>query len=520
MQMIVTAKQMSEMDRAAIEDVGIPGLILMENAGRGIVEVARSMLERVKGKTVKIFCGPGNNGGDGFVVARHLLNMGAQVDVLLVGKKENIRGDAHTNMLIYQNMEQSIKQVQATEHVPSDVGADLIVDALLGTGVQGSLRGIFADVVDKINRSGAPILAIDIPTGMDTDTGAVEGPCIHAAATATMALPKRGLLLSPGREHVGKLTVVDISMPEFLCSRFNSKTFLVMPQDVQKMLPIRPSDAYKNACGTAMVIAGSMGFTGAASLTAESVLRSGAGLTYLSAAKSLNVVFEQRLTEVITVPFEDNGLGCLTVDTGEAIINRAASETVVAIGPGLGTHTKTVKLVKMLVEKLDKPLVLDADGLNALSESPDLISKYKNDMILTPHPGELSRLIQKTNQEILDDRIEIARQTAQSWGQILVLKGSPTIVADKSGEVYINTTGNAGMATGGSGDVLTGIIAGLLAQGMSAIHAAIAGVFIHGLAGDLAKGKFGEMGMIAGDILKYVPEAFITTKNMDQYERK
>lgn len=513
MQMVVTAKQMSQMDRATIEDIGIPGVVLMENAGRGIVEVAKSMLGSVKGKLVKIFCGPGNNGGDGFVVARHLLNMGALVNVLLIGNKGKVRDDALINLQILQEMGQEIKEVNSLEHAPNDLQVDLIIDALLGTGVQGPLRGIFSEIVDNINSSGAPVLAVDIPTGVNTDTGAVSGLSVYATATATMALPKRGLLIPPGREHVGKLYVVDISMPKSICSNYDSKTYLMTNNDIVGVLPIRSEDAYKNICGTVLVVAGSAGFTGAACLTAESVLRSGAGLAYLAAAKSLNVIFEQRLVEVITVPVEDNGIGCLTIENGDEILSKAETETVVALGPGLGTNPSTVNLVKLILEKIDKPMVLDADGLNALSNFPELITQYKNDLVLTPHPGELSRLIGKSSKEILQDRIEIARQTAQSWGKVLVLKGSPTVVADNDGTVYINPTGNAGMATGGSGDVLTGVIAGLMAQGTRAIDAAIAGVYIHGLAGDLAKKQRGEMGMIAGDILEYVPKALCTVQD-------
>ncbi|NOY57445.1 MAG: NAD(P)H-hydrate dehydratase [Calditrichaeota bacterium] len=506
MKSIVTAKQIASMDRYAIDDLKIPGITLMENAGRGIAEIALSLLGRPEQKRVHVYCGPGNNGGDGYVVARHLSNRGADVRVFILAKQEKIQGDALINLEILMKMGQKVSFI---EKIPQVEKPALIVDAMLGTGVAGSLRGLFAKVAEFINSQNVPVLSVDIPTGVNADTGAVEGPAIRATATATMALLKRGLVFSPGREYAGRVHIVDISMPPAVVKKKQQKVWLLEKGDIVRLLPVRSPDAHKNKCGTVATVAGSEGFTGAASLSSEAALRAGAGLSYLCIPQSLNPILETKLTEVITWPFDDAGMGYLHKGCFREMIIPLQKQNVVAIGPGLGQHDGTAHLVHLLLEKLESPMVLDADGLNVCAGSIDKIQEYRGEMILTPHPGELSRLIGLSAGEIVANRIEVAKETAVAWNKVLVLKGGPTIIAFPDGRVFVNSTGNAGMATAGSGDVLTGVIAAFLAQGLDAGQAARAGVYVHGLAGDLARNEIGEMGMLASDILRFVPKAIL-----------
>lgn len=506
MKSIVTAKQIASMDRYAIDDLEIPGTTLMENAGRGIVEIALSLLGNPERKQVHVYCGSGNNGGDGYVVARHLSNKGADVHVFVLAKREKIHGDALINLNILLNMGQDVSFI---EQVPQNEKPDLVIDAMLGTGVAGSLRGLFAEVAEFINAQKVPVLSVDIPTGVNADTGAVDGPAIRATATATMALLKRGLVFSPGREYAGQVSIVDISMPPAVVKAKQKNVWLLEKKDVAPLIPTRTPDAHKNKCGTVATVAGSEGFTGAACLSSEAALRAGAGLSYLCIPQSLNAILETKLTEVITWPFDDAGMGYLHKGCFQEMIIPLQKQNVAAVGPGLGQHDGTKHLVHLLLENLKLSLVLDADGLNACAGNTDKIKAYRGEMILTPHPGELSRLIEKSTAEIAANRIEIARETAAAFSTVLVLKGGPTIIALPDGRVFINSTGNAGMATAGSGDVLTGVVAAFLAQGLSAAQAAIAGVYVHGLAGDLAKNELGEMGVLAGDILRFVPNAIL-----------
>ncbi len=506
MRMVFTASEMAGVDSYAINKLNIPGVILMENAGRGIADIARRMLRQPQDKLVHIFCGPGNNGGDGYVVARHLLNHGVRVRTFVLAAADKIKGDALINLDILQSIGQQPEFIQ--EPVYGDEAPDLVVDAMLGTGVKGALKGLYARTAEHINDSGCPVLAVDIPSGVNADTGQVAGPAVCATVTATMAAPKRGLLFSPGREYTGRLEIVDISMPPMVFDKRGSNVWLVDESFVKSILPQRSPDAHKNKVGMVQVVAGSAGFTGAAALASEAALRSGAGLCYLAAPKSLNAIFENKLTEVITQPVEDNDAGYFTMKNLNPLLANIEGKDVIAIGPGIGQALQTAALVQELFKILDKPLVLDADGLNICAGKTELFKSYAGDLVLTPHPGELARLTGLPAGGIVVNRIEAAREYAQKWECVIVLKGGPSITATPDGRIYINSTGNAGMATGGSGDVLTGIVAALLGQGMSVDHAAVAAVYVHGLAGDLAAEEYGQLGMTAGDILKQTPRAF------------
>lgn len=510
---VVTAKEMAEMDRYAIEKIGIPGMVLMENAGRKVVSVIKEMLGTVENKNIIIFCGKGNNGGDGYVVARDLLNMGANVQTYLVGRFEDVKDDAKRNLLILKSLGYGVLQISRLEHIESHMGAHLVVDALLGTGVKGALKGFMSEIADHVNKIDAPIVAIDLPSGVETDTGAVSGACVRASATITMAFVKRGLLLSPGREHAGRVVVADIGIPKSIIKERTVKCFRVDRKYIKNVLPQRTSDTFKNRCGQVFLLAGSVGLTGAAALSSEAVLRIGAGMAMLGIPKSLNSIIEEKLTEVMSMPLPETDAQSLSFESKKMVAERFPWANVLALGPGLSTHGDSTKLVKWILRNFDKPIVLDADAINCIAEQSEVLKRAKGPLILTPHPGELSRLIGLSTKEILADPIEVVQKHARNLNVILVLKGAPTIIGSPDGYVFINSTGNPGMATAGMGDVLTGVIAGLVAQGMSPLDGALAGVYLHGLAGDISKSKMGEAGLIAGDVLQNLPLAMRSFEN-------
>lgn len=505
MPLVLTATEMADMDRKAIDELGIPGMVLMENAGREVVAQIKALLGNPKNKKVVIFCGKGNNGGDGYVVARYLVNMGARVEIYLIGEHNEVQGDARTNLEILTRLGVNALPIKAWLKQSPAPGFDLVVDALLGTGVKGELKGNYRNIVESINTLRAPKVAIDLPTGMETDTGAVHGPCVHADVTVTMACLKRGLLLSPGREHAGRVVVADIGMPQVVLNESGIRTFQSTEKFIQNVLPRRAPNAFKNRCGTVFVIGGSAGMTGAVTLSSEAALRVGAGMAMLGIPGSLNPILETKLTEVMTLPLQETESQSISYEAREKISERLSWSNVLAVGPGLTTHEDSLKLLEWLLQNYEHPIVLDADALNCLAKKMDIIKNAKSDLILTPHPGELSRLTGKTTKDILADPIEVARETAQKWGFVLILKGGPTIIASPDGDVFINPTGNAGMATAGMGDVLTGVVAGLIAQGMSVVDGAVAAVYLHGLAGDFVKAEMGQAGLIAGDVAGHLP---------------
>ncbi|MCK4404260.1 MAG: NAD(P)H-hydrate dehydratase [candidate division Zixibacteria bacterium] len=521
---LVTSSQMKNIDKKTIEGLGIPGLELMEKAGRGTAQVVRQMLADPENKAVIIFCGRGNNGGDGFVVGRYLSQWGAQVEFFLTAKKNEVKGDAKTNLDKAVDLDLPIVEVLKKDEIPSRIKADLIVDALFGTGFVGEIKGYMKDIIEKINSSKIPVLSVDIPSGLHADTGEFTGPCIKANRTVTMALPKIGHFFFPGKDKSGKVSVVDIGVPQHVVKEENINLNLTTEEEVRQMIPKRSGDAYKGSCGRVVLIAGSTGMTGAASLASLSCLRAGAGMAILGTPKTLNPVMEIKMTEVMTKPLPDvRKKGALALRGLGEIRELLKWGDCYAIGPGLGQHFETIELVRRLVSKLKMPAVIDADGLNALAKDPSILKECKAPLILTPHIGELSRLNSVPSSEIAKNRIRYASEFAKEYNCVLVFKGAPTIISEPGGQTYVNPTGNAGMATAGSGDVLTGIIVGLLAQMLMLnkdqdikkiiLYSALAGVFIHGLTGDLAKQQKGEMGMIAGDMMEKIPEALLKIVN-------
>jgi NAD(P)H-hydrate epimerase len=390
--------------------------------------------------------------------------------------------------------------------------ADVVVDALLGTGARGPARGLLAGAIQIMNRAGHPVVAVDIPSGLSADDPEPPGPAVRAALTVTLALPKRSLLLYPAAGYAGRLRVVDIGIPSALCRDSGISLGLLEAADVAPAFPRRDAAAHKGTFGHCLVIAGSVGKTGAAALTSLAAQRAGAGLVTLAIPHSLNDVMEVKLTEVMTEPLPETEARTLGQEAVDRLLHLAEGKSAVAIGPGLGTHPSTQKLVHELLLSLPCPVVLDADGITALAGQADLLARAGGPLVLTPHPGELSRLLGVARDELLRTRIPLVQESARRLNLTLVLKMAHTIVASPLRDAVIVPTGNPGMATGGTGDVLTGLIAGLLAQGAEPVLAAQAGAYVHGLAGDLAAERLGQEAMLAGDLLDRVPEAIQQVK--------
>ena len=508
---VVTAAQMRQIDKNTIEGIGIPGIVLMETAGSAIV---RSIEQHYPtAQRIGVFVGKGNNGGDGLVIARQLAHAGREVSIFLVSVPETFIGEARTNLNIAKNLGLQIEKILTDIESIRTLRCELLVDTIFGTGLRGPVRESIANVINAINDLPIPVLAVDLPSGLDADTGNPLGTCVQADRTVTIGLPKRGLLIHPGAELAGKLEVVDIGFPQQIIDAQDIKVNWTTAKDAAKWIPPRPPASYKGSFGRVLVVAGSTGMTGAAALASEAALRAGAGLVTLAIPKSLNPILEVKLSEVMTLPLPETEAGSLTESAAETIIEFAEkTKSVFAIGPGLSQHPETVALVHQLVkenvnQELGLRMVIDADGLNALAHAAELISLLGKDAVLTPHPGEMARLTNSTIPTLETDRIRTAEEFANQYGVTLVLKGAPTVTAEPSGSIWINSTGNPGMATAGMGDVLTGIIAGLMAQNLSSETAAVLGVYLHGLAGDIAAEKLGWHGLIAGDVLKAVPEA-------------
>ncbi len=508
---VLTGTQMAELDRQAITGLGIPSLVLMENAGRAVVEELCARFPTIAHKKIVIVIGKGNNGGDGLVVARKLLDLGASVEVHALCSSKEFSGETRHQADILGKLGFTIQHCTKPKDVRALAqalgSADIVIDGLFGTGFRGAARDLAAEAIELINFSAAFVCAIDIPSGVEADTGHVLGSAVCADLTVTFELPKLGLLLYPGRQYVGELVIKPIGYPRVLLDQYASMMTLVDAGWVRERLPKREPYSHKGDYGKVLVVAGSRGYTGAAALTAEAALRAGAGLVYLAVPESLLSAMEAKLTEVIKLGLPDVD-GAVASSALPKILEMLDDKDVLIVGPGLGRHPQTVKLIRQLITQASKPLVLDADGLNALGrEAEKLLSRRTAPTVLTPHPGELSRLIAKSVDEIEADRVGIARETARQLNSVLVLKGVPTVTATPNGEVFINSTGNSGLASGGSGDVLTGCLGGLLAQGLDSITASVCAVYLHGRAADLVKPELGERGMIAGDVLRALPRA-------------
>ncbi|NPV26098.1 MAG: NAD(P)H-hydrate dehydratase [Firmicutes bacterium] len=506
---VANSAEMRQLDQLASSQYRIPSLVLMENAGLRVVEVVNQLLGFVAGKKVVVLAGKGNNGGDGFVVARHLINHGADIKVFLLAQPEEISGDARINLDILGQMGARLYPVLSDKDLNvvkiALVYADLVVDAMYGTGFKGAVTAQQAKLIRLVNQSGKPIVAVDIPSGIEADTGKVHGECIRATRTVTFCLPKIGLLIEPGASYVGELTVADISIPQQLVNAQKIHRYLITRDWCASQLPRRSVEGHKGSYGHVLIIGGAEGMTGAITLASEAALRAGAGLVTAAIPASLNPILEVKLTEVMTKPLPETPLKTISLEALPVIEEFLPRASVVAIGPGMSRHPDLFPLIRTLLPKLQVPLIIDADGLNALADDPTVLKDSPVPIVLTPHPGEMARLLKTTVDKVQDNRLAVVEQAAQDWQATVVLKGAKTLVASPRGECFINLTGNPGMATGGTGDVLTGIIAGLIAQGINPTSAAALGVYLHGAAGDLAAQTRGQRGLVAGDLITELP---------------
>lgn len=507
---VVTGKTMQRLDQRAIEEFGVSGLSLMENAGRGCAEAiiaefgAGPMLRAV------IVAGKGNNGGDGYVIARLLKEQGWHVVTFILAPHDEIRGDARENLDLLSDTPVLFcpEQGGLDRYASTLREATVIVDALLGTGLSSEVEGIYAEAIGLINNSGKPVIAVDIPSGIDAANGRVLGCAVKADSTVTFALAKSGHLLYPGAEYTGRLRIVDIGIPLEITAAAEGYEF-IDAEAVRPFLKRRSPNAHKGISGHCLIVAGSTGKTGSAAMAANSAVRAGAGLVTLAVPASLNAVLEMKTTEAMTIPIPDNGSGLFRVEAFAAILSATMDKDSVAFGPGISLNPGNVILVRELLANITQPLVIDADGLNALAEDPDILLRKKSAIvILTPHPGEMGRLAALSTAEVESDRIGVARAFAVKYQLYLILKGARTIIAAPDGAVAINGSGNPGMASGGMGDVLTGVLAALLAQGYEPLTACKLGVFIHGHAADLVAADKGEIGISASDVLEKLPYAF------------
>ncbi len=500
---VASVQQMREMDRKAQEEFGLTEEILMENAGIAAFSVIKKEFG-VREKRFSIFCGTGNNGGDGFVLARKLASEGAFVTVFIVGDLKKMKGSSKTNFERIQKAGIETIEIRRLNQIVciSILKSDVIVDALFGTGLSKQIEGIHAEVIDEINRSNKPVVSIDVPSGLNADTGEIMGKCVKADISVTFGLPKVGFFNYPGASNTGKLYVSHISFPAKLYESNDIKTYINIPDS----LPERKRDGNKGDFGKGLFISGSASFLGAPLLSSAAFLKTGGGVSYLAAPRSIIYSACPPQREVVLLPQEETKSGSIALSNLERILDFSKKVDVVSVGQGLSLDEETEKLFNALAEELEKPLLIDGDGLTFLSKNPKLIMKRKSPTILTPHPGEFARLCGGSIKEVLSNRFDLVRKMASQLNCIIVLKGAFSLVSDGK-EVYINPTGNSGMATAGSGDVLDGIISAFAALGMSPLNAARTGTFIHGLSGDIEAKEVGEDGITAGDILNGIPKA-------------
>jgi ADP-dependent NAD(P)H-hydrate dehydratase / NAD(P)H-hydrate epimerase len=507
---ILTAAQMREADRYTIEEIGIPSLVLMENAGRQVVAALEAAYEPQLEGRIAVLCGRGNNGGDGFVVARTLLQRGVDCAVFVIGAVADVRGDARTNLDILGRLGVTVVEINDEQtwelHFSEISQCTLIVDAIFGTGLKSPLQGMLETVVADVNAAGIPIVSIDLPSGLSADTAHLLGDCIDASMTVTLAAPKLSLVLPPAEAHAGDVVIADIGIPgEVIDELEGHQIDLLTREDVRSLIEPRAADSHKGDFGRVLLVAGSRGKTGAAHLAGLGALRAGAGLVTIATPASCLSIVASMAPEYMTEPLEELD-GQVTAADAERVA--ALTADVIACGPGLGRGPGVASFVRALLDKAEAPLVLDADALTVLADDPGRIhGREERSIVITPHPGEMARLVGLTTEEVQANRLDVASDFATTHHVYVVLKGHRTIVATPEGRVFINPTGNAGMATGGTGDVLTGMIAAFLAQLLDAEAACRLGVFLHGMAGDLAAEDEDEMSMTASDLLAHITGA-------------
>ncbi|MGB9893040.1 MAG: NAD(P)H-hydrate dehydratase [Candidatus Saccharicenans sp.] len=524
---ILTASQMKEIDRLTIEEIGIPGPVLMENAGLQVTAVLRNELGVEEGMKVVVVAGRGNNGGDGLVVARHLHNQGVDCPVLLIASMTEVRGDAALNLQIARNI--GVKIIEIKDKASWDKAkkilseTPIIIDALFGTGLTSPLQGLYEEVVKDINNSGALVVSVDIPSGLSSDTFELIGPCVRADLTITLGAPKVAHVFPPAEEYVGELVVADISLPPFLFDRPELDLELIELETLRPYFQPRKKDSHKGTYGHLLIVAGSWGKTGAAAMAGKSALKMGAGLVTVATAQSCLPVIARTMPELMTEPLPETEAKTIADSALSRTLELIKGKDALLLGPGLSTNGSTSVLVLKLIEKLKsfkKPVVIDADGLNIISTRPEILAQLPEKTILTPHPGEFSRLTGLSPSEILKRRLELVPEFARKNKVYLILKGYRTLIGSPSGRVLVNPTGNPGMASGGTGDVLSGLIGAEVMQVPDLLQAAVNAVFVHGLSGDLAAEKIGEKSLTATDLIRYLPRAikFIASGGEDEPE--
>ncbi len=508
---VLTSKQMKKIDGATIEKIGILGPILMENAGYQIFENILTRFPEVNKEKIVIIAGKGNNGGDGFVVARHLFNHGADPGVLLLGSKGEVRGDAALNLRIADNIGIKIAEVRSLEDwnlkKEKMFHSSVLVDAIFGTGLAKPAEGLFAKVIEDINKSRAYKIAVDIPSGLSSDTFQIIGPCVDADLTVTLAAPKIAHIFPPAECCIGELVVADISIPGFLFDDEDLKLELVEKKTVLPYFKRRKKETHKGSYGHLFIVSGALGKTGAAVMAGKAALKMGAGLVTVGTPESCLPVVARSMVELMTEPLPETAEKTLSSGALKKVLSLLNGKDALMIGPGISTHPSTSELVLSLIPKINVPVVIDADALNSISSKPDILKSLRKPAILTPHPGEFARLLDISTRDVIEKKLELVPQFAQKYGIFLVLKGYRTIVATPEGQVFINPTGNPGMATAGTGDVLSGMVASMIIQEKNLLEAVLAAVYIHGLSGDIGSEKCGEKCLTAGDIIRYLPFA-------------
>lgn len=516
---LTLSHQMREIDSISINNYKISSLDLMENAGNQVAKIVLSKMGREI--PVVVVCGKGNNGGDGLVVARRLIEEGMKVETVLLS--ETLSNDAEVNLKRLQEKKGKIF-VFGDESTVSGLAEVLdrskcVVDAIFGTGLENEIKGHYLKAIRIINSKTKPVFAVDIPSGLSSDTGLALGEAVRARVTVTFGLPKLGMVLHPGAEYVRELHVVDIGFPKDLIEKYETGYNLITPDIFKHYFGERKADSHKGDFGHVLVLAGSTGKMGAGWLTSKTALRSGAGLVTFGLAEGAFSKFDAKFAEVMVEPIPDKGRGYLIPESVEHIRKLLAGKDVVALGPGLGTHKETQVAIISLIPRLGVPLIVDADGLNNISDGLYVLSKRRGITVFTPHPGEMARLTKKDTKAVLKDRIYLTKGFAKQFGVFVVLKGNRTIIATPAGEIFINPTGNPGMASAGMGDVLTGMIAAFIGQKIPALEAITAAVYIHGLAGDIASERNTEIGMIASDAIEAIPDAIKMVRQWEGTQR-
>ncbi|GKS59954.1 bifunctional NAD(P)H-hydrate repair enzyme Nnr [Nitrospira sp.] len=509
---VVTAAQMQAIDRRAIEKGKIPSLTLMERAGSETVAAMEAHFGPLRTKRIVIVCGKGHNGGDGLVVARLLKHRKAKIRVVLLHPISNLARDTRTmhRRLVRGGNTALITATPAPDELAQALdGADILVDALLGTGLSSPVSGIYRSAIEALNGTGRPIVAIDLPSGLDADTGHVLGAAVRATLTVTMGLPKYGLYLGEGIDYSGTVRIADIGIPAAYAQTIEGSVSLLTGDTIAGLIPTRRPSSHKGTFGHVGIIAGSPGKTGAAALAARAALRVGSGLVTVATPAGVNSIVEGKLLEAMSVPISDTPEHAFGPNSLQDLLTFARTKSAVAVGPGIGTHAGTIHVIRDFLPRCSVPCVVDADALNAIAEGPEMLSRCSAALILTPHPGEMARLARlDSGRAVNRDRLGIAREFAKTHGVIVVLKGARTVIAHPDGQTAISPSGNPGLATGGTGDVLTGMIGGFLAQGLRPWEAACAGAYLHGLAGDVAAEVRGQASMIAGDVIEHIAHAF------------